>query len=183
MNIEQIDDNKIKVTVDQNDQKEFGVTYESMNYSDVNTRKLCEKIMSIARAQVGFKIGNAKLLVEARQTCNGSVTLYLSRIPVSKDDYEQLYCQMVCFKDANSLMDGCKFFKAYLQNLEDSILYYYNNKYYLYFEIVSTRQCVDALIRSVAEYGERSSLNRCVLDEHGQSITPSGAVDKVLAVL
>lgn len=183
MNIEQVDDNKIKVTVDTNDQKEFGVTYESMNYSDINTRKLCEKIMSIARAQVGFRIGNAKLLVEARQSCNGSVTLYLSRIPISKDDLEQLYGQMVSFKDANSLMDGCKFFKAYSQSLEDSILYFYNNRYYLYFEIVSTRQYADTLLRSILEYGERSPLNRCILDEYGQCITPSGAVEKVLAAM
>jgi negative regulator of genetic competence, sporulation and motility len=80
-------------------------------------------------------------------------------------------------------MDGCKFFKAYSQSLEDSILYFYNNRYYLYFEIVSTRQYADTLLRSILEYGERSPLNRCILDEFGQCITPSGAVEKVLAAM
>ena len=92
MKIEQIDANKIRVTVDSRDQAEFGVTYESMDYSDSNTRRLCEKIMTLARTQVGFSVGNAKLLVEARQSCNGSVTLYLSRVPVLLED-TQLYCQ------------------------------------------------------------------------------------------
>ena len=80
MTIEQINVHKIKVTVSERDQEEFGVTYESMNYSDANTRRLCEKIMYRAGKEIGFRTGGAKLLVEARQSGNGNVTLYLSKI-------------------------------------------------------------------------------------------------------
>ena len=146
MIIEQVDENKIKVIVNTEEQKEFGVTYESMNYSDANTRKLCERIMNKAGREIGFKIGSAKLLVEARQSYNGNVTLYLSKIP-SKQDKERLFEGNICFSEANALMDACKLFYPELETLKDSSLYYYQEKYYLFFEVLQTKANAESLWR------------------------------------
>ena len=83
MLIEQLDQNKIKVTVDASDQEKYGVTYESMTYSDCNTRRLCESIMEKAKREIGFNVSGEKLLVEARKSTDGAVTLFLSKITTS----------------------------------------------------------------------------------------------------
>ena len=84
MKFELLNENRIKVTVTTTEQEFFGVSYETMDYSDGKTRKLCEKIIEEAGKEVGFKIDDGKLLVEARQCCNGNVALYLSRIPTEE---------------------------------------------------------------------------------------------------
>ena len=45
MYIEQINESKIKVTVDADDQLKYGITYETMNCDDANTRRFCERII------------------------------------------------------------------------------------------------------------------------------------------
>lgn len=180
MNIEQINDNKIKVTVNQEDQKEFGVTYESMNYSDINTRKLCEKIMLIAKKQTGFSIGNAKLLVEARQSVNGNVTLYLSKIPVGSERREEYLCQTICFNSVNDMLDGCNLLLPYLEKLECSYLYEYDNKYYLYFEIFEVHADARLLLQNLLEYSERTQYDKYYLSEHGKIIAEGNAIEKIL---
>lgn len=166
MKIEQIDPNRIKVVVDTGEQREYGVTYESMNYSDANTRKLCEKIMSLARTQVGFSVGNAKLLVEARQSCNGSVTLYLSRISQEKEKTE-LFGQMLVFRDVNALLDCRPLFDGYGAETD---LFFYGDRYYLYFELQTTQPRAERLLGDLLEYGDRSSLDVSFLREHGSAL-------------
>ena len=179
--IEQIDENKIKVTVDTDEQREFGVTYESMNYSDANTRRLCERIMSKANKEIGFKIGNAKLMVEARQSCNGNVTLYLSRIQ-AKPDRERLFEGSICFNDANALMDACDIFKYYIPVLKSSSLYYYQNKYYMFFEVIQTRKEADLIWRTLLEYGDRIPYGKLYIQEHGECICEEGLIERTIGI-
>ena len=181
MIIEQVDENKIKVIVNTEEQKEFGVTYESMNYSDANTRKLCERIMNKAGREIGFKIGSSKLLVEARQSYNGNVTLYLSKISAQKEQ-ERLFEGNICFSDANALMDACKLFYTYVETLKDSSLYYYKNKYYLFFEVLQTRTGAESLWRTLLEFGDKISVSRAFIKEHGECICKEDIILKMLGL-
>lgn len=177
MKIEQIDANKIRVTVDPRDQAEYGVTYESMDYSDSNTRRLCERIMTLARTQVGFRVGDARLLVEARQSCNGAVTLYLSRIPLGREE-AQLYCQTLMFRTADSLLDSRRLFASADPDTLRAELYSWEGKYYLYIELNSTHQQAKIVVSRFLEYAERSPLSRAFLQEHGRRM--DGAVTFLL---
>ena len=81
MYIEQISESKIKVTVDVEDQEKYGITYETMDYEDANTRRLCEKIISEAQSEIGFDSRNSRILVEARNGSKGNITIFISKIP------------------------------------------------------------------------------------------------------
>lgn len=183
MNIEQINTDKIKVTVDESDQKEFGVTYESMNYSNSNTRKLCEKIMAVANKQIGFCACGAKLLVEARRSLNNTVTLYISRIPNDPADKHEYFCQTVCFEDVNALLDSCRLFQKIEQEIQTSDLMEYENKYYLYFEIYSTAEQAKKLLLNLLEYATNTPISDCMLKEHGTIITEYDAIPELLKTL
>lgn len=178
LTIEQIDDNKIKVTVSEKDQAEFGVTYESMNYSDANTRRLCEKIMHRAGKEIGFRTGGAKLLVEARQTGNGNVTLYLSRIE-PKAEEEKRFSGIAAFEDMNGVMDCCKIFEGFLPSLKANSLYRLNGKYYLYFEIIQKRKNAEQLWKTILEFGEKANMGKGFLSEHGECLCPKEFIEKM----
>lgn len=178
MTIEQINDHKIKVTVSERDQEEFGVTYESMNYSDANTRRLCEKIMYRAGKEIGFRTGGAKLLVEARQSGNGNVTLYLSKIE-PKAEEEKLYSGIAVFEKMNSVIDCCHLFGPLLSSLQKSSLYQYEGKYYLIFEIVQKRKKAEMLWKTILEFGEKSKKGKGFLAEHGECLCPNHFIEKM----
>lgn len=180
MNIEQISPDKIKVTVDECDQKKFGITYESMNYSNGNTRRLCEKIMSAAKSQIGFCAAGAKLLVEAHKSLNNTVTLYISRIPNDSTDKNEYFCQTVCFDDSTALIDGCTVFNTARAELQSSDLFEYNGKFYLYFEIYSDIEKARNLLLNLLEYATNTDITPALLKEHGKIIAAFDAIPEIL---
>lgn len=182
MYIEQIDKDKIKAVVDEQDQREFGVCYETMNYSDDATRRLCEKIISIAKQKNGFRTDNSKLLVEAKPNINGSVTLYISRIPIFADNDDEYLCQTVRFGDPDAFMKGCEVFAAHPDDIITDALYEYEGCLYLYFELYTSYDTARRLLRNLLEYSERTALSFAWLDEHTKKIS-EGSVPKMLGAL
>ncbi len=179
MNIEKVDENKIKVTVNTKEQLEYGISYETMNYGDANTRRLCEKIISRAGREIGFCLGDAKLLVEARQSCNGNVTLYLSRIPYGKSDltfYE--YC--IRYDSLNDLMDSMFIFSDKTDSIQNSSIYTLDRKYYLVFTTVCTKTERDRLLTKLSEYGDRSPRSPEFIAEHGTLIADECVIHKFI---
>lgn len=179
MHIESVSDDKIKVTINQSEQKKFGVTYESLSYSNANTRKLCEKIIANAKRNFGFTLDGAKLLIEAKQTAEGSIVIYLSKIATERDDEEYL-CQTVCFHDADALLEGCEIFRPHMDKLAQSTLYEYENDYYLYFELFSTYSEARRILFDLFEYAEHCNMNKTMLDEYGRTIKGGKALEYLL---
>jgi negative regulator of genetic competence, sporulation and motility len=182
MYIEQVDENKIKATLESDDLKMFGVTYESMDCGDKNTRKMCTRIMSIAKERVGFCLGDAKLLVEAKKVRDNLIVLYLSKESTVKDDPDDLYGQLVRYNNIDGFLDSCKCFGKYLNILESNTLYFYNDQYYLYFEVNLSHKIAKDLLHTVLEYGELTNLKKDILDEQNECIIASGVIERVLSV-
>ena len=171
MLIEQLDQNKIKVTVDASDQEKYGVTYESMTYSDCNTRRLCESIMEKAKREIGFNVSGEKLLVEARKSTDGAVTLFLSKITSTEDEKDELFGQTIVFNSFDDMYDCCKVFDKCCENITAVDTYVVSGKYYIYLEILCKKRQAAGLLRSVLEYGEKSDISQEMLSEHGKKIT------------
>lgn len=168
MLIEQLDKNKIKVTVDASEQEKFGVTYESMTYSDCNTRKLCESIMEKAKKEIGFNVNGAKLLVEARKSSDGAVTLFLSKI--KEEEKNELFGQTVVFDTFDDICDCCRAVNICDKNILTANTYTMSGKYYLYFEILCKRKEAAGVLKSFLEYGNKTKISDRSLKEHGKSI-------------
>ena len=170
MIIEHVGANKIKVVVDSEEQKIYGITYETMNYCDGNTRKLCESIVERAKNEVGFSIEDSKLLVEAKQGLNGSVTLFLSKIPFSDHEKTELFGQTVKFSSVNDLLDSDIVFKRYGNSVKALNVYLFENKYYIYFEVLTTDKIAKTMLIDLLEFSERSGISESVLEEHGEKL-------------
>lgn len=184
MTIESMDQNRIKVTVDRSDQLRYGISYETMTYSDINTRRLCEKIIRAANRKMGFTVENAQLLVEAKQDAQGTVVLYLSKIPYQEEiekESEDYFCQVVRFEDSSSLLDAAPLFSSVRDLLAYSSLYEYDHSFFLYFEIYSTHRTANRLLRDVLEYGRRTGISKLWLDEHAVCLCRDAALSRIIS--
>ncbi len=170
MIIEQVDQNKIKVVVDSEEQKMYGITYETMTYCDCNTRKLCERIVERAESEVGFSVGDSKLLVEAKLGLNGTVTLFLSKLSSEQGRSCELFGQTVRFPSVNELLDSEVVFKNHSGLFKSRAVYLYDGYYYIYFEVFATQKEAKNLLIELMEFCDRSSLSADVLAEHGELI-------------
>jgi len=182
LNIEQVDENKIKVTVNAKEQLEYGISYETMNYGDANTRRLCEKIISRAGREMGFCLGDAKLLVEARQSYNGNVTLYLSRIPYGKNDVT-FYELCIRYDTLNDLMDSMFNFADIIDKIQSSAIYIYERIYYLVFGIVCAKTEYNRLLARLSEYGEKAKVRPEFITEHGTPINNDYVIHRFVETL
>jgi len=170
MIIEQVNKNKIKVVVDTDEQRKYGITYETMTYCDGNTRKLCESIVERAKNEIGFSVGDSKLLVEAKQSLNGSVTLYLSKITVQDTDVEELFGQTVEYSSVDNMIDSFSVFKMITDKIKTQNIYEYDNKYYIYFELFVSHSVAKKFLTELLEFCDKTSFSYEFLEEHGKKL-------------
>ena len=162
--------NRIRVTVSENEQKKYGVSYETMDHTDKNTRKLCEEIIKRADREMGFKPNDGKILVEARKRNDGNVTLYLSRIPAKADD-TRTYAGTVRFGDCDALIDAVFLLKRFSSFPLSCRLYFYAGEYYISFRISAKRKDADAVWFSLLEYGEKTLKSAEFLAEYAECVS------------
>ncbi len=75
-----VDDDKLKVSLTREDLEELGINYESIDYSDENTRKALVSLLEQGRAQAGFNPRRAKLYIEVFPSQNGGCVIYYTRL-------------------------------------------------------------------------------------------------------
>ncbi len=180
MNFELLNRNRIKVTVSAREQEEYGVSYETMDYSDKNTRALCEKIIDEAGKEMGFYIDDGKLLVEARQCVNGNVAMYLSRIPCDSESLSA-YDGSVKFENSGDMIDSLKIFSRFYKCISESKLYLYEDQYYIYFKMFGNKTDADELWFSLLEYGEKTNKSKIFLEEYAENISEN-LIKKIYSV-
>lgn len=168
MYIEQISESKIKVTVDAEDQEKYGITYETMDYEDANTRRLCEKIISEAQSEIGFDSRNSRILVEARNGSKGNITIFISKIPKSLDDGYECMFQIMRFETIDDLLDSRKVFASFSESIIRKEIYEDGGEFFLYIEVEGLPSTAKKFILALNEFGEPCHIRREYLREHGK---------------
>ncbi len=78
MDIELIDNNKIKINVSNEELLDYSVSYERLSSDDPDTRRMILQLLDIAKTQVGFEHKNKKLYIETFPDALGGCVLYFS---------------------------------------------------------------------------------------------------------
>ena len=162
--------NRIKVTVSEHEQKKYGISYETMDHTDQNTRKLCEEIIKRADREMGFSPDDGKILVEARKRSDGNVTLYLSKVPAEINDIRTFEGTAV-LRDCDAVLDAVFLLSRFSSFPITCKLYYYAGEYYISFRISAKRKDADTLWFSLLEYGEKTSKSPEFLAEYAECIS------------
>ncbi len=179
MKIESNGDEKITVALSTQDMSELDITYEDMDYSNIETRRVIWTILDQARRTLGKPIDTeGKLLIEASPLEDGGCLLCFTAMPIydsktkrrliMKKDAEAI---VFCPFDENSFLDSLKILGTFKNNISDMQTYLYNNFYYLILKPKLTFS--DTLRHILSEFGNVSSPKRaCVskIYEYGERL-------------
>lgn len=171
MQIERTAENEIRVTVDPADQKEYGVTYESMNFSDPRTRRFCEQIALLVCFREHLPERCDRLTVRAVRSEGGDLILYFT-LPPEGSEVREVCGQTVEFFSGDALLD-CRHFRQADPEVHFEV-YRYEGRYFACLDGYLFPSYFDALLSDLTEYGRLSAVDRCFLREHGEAL-PSAA--------
>lgn len=184
MKIELLTDDAIIVELSADDMKKLNITYEEMDYSKIETKRVIWTILSRAGRTLGREINTSgRLLVEAMRRESGGCVLFFSveqekstakpkRYLVKKTDY------IACDFDNVTALMNCAERIIFSGFTIESRLYKNENKYRL---LVRSQTAGAGLIKPcLAEFGNVSgegALLYAHTSEHWQCITDKNAVE------
>ena len=199
MKIEKLTDNKIRIIINLDELTEKNIDLHSLSQNNDKAHSLFKRILDEAEKQVGFKVKNCKLLIEAFSTSEGYVVFTLTKY--KNDASQETPSKKLIYKRKNlkknytnaiykfgNFEEFCSFC-TYCQNsnlsdlkgLAKSIsLYEYNNFYYLVLSNInkdfSKTQLFFASISEFSNLISNSVLFKSKLDEHGKVIFKANAI-------
>ncbi len=162
MKIESNGEEKITVTLSHIDMTDLDITYDEMDYSNIETRRVIWTILDKARKTLGKSVDtDGKLLIEVAPLEDGGCVLHFTSSPFSdskskkrlimKKDAEPI---LFCPSDENSFIDSLKIvskLKDYIKNFEP---YKYKNCFYI---IIRPRLTFsEKILHILCEFGNAS---------------------------
>ena len=199
MKIEKLTDNKIRIIIDLDELSEKNIDVNSLIKNNDKAHVLFQTILNEAEKQVGFKVQNCKLLVEAFSTTDGYVVFTLTKYKneaVSGNSSKKVRYKRkslsTSYKNAiykfNNFDEFCNFctycnssklgdLKGFAKNVS---LYEYRNFYYLVFTNINIDyKYTNLFYTSISEFSNlisNSIILKSKLVEHGKVIFKANAI-------
>ncbi len=184
MNFEATSKNTIVISLTYHDLQELGITYQEMDYNDLETRRVIYTLLQKANVILNKDIHpSGKMLIEAIPDSFGGCILYFTiyQSDADKDEVATTTAfTCVCeFKNENDLIDACRSIMTSFLKPPDSSLYASENKYRIIFKGFSNQKKLKSVL---SEYCESISENKAKIaqtKEHWDCICNSNIVEKV----
>ena len=195
MKIEKLNEDKIRITLNLEDLKEKDIDFHSFMSNSIESQELFLDMLDKAEEEVGFVTDDYKIMIEAIALSNGSFVLTVTRIIPDKEKEAKKRGSKVHIKrkcptldkqkaiySFSSFDDFCEFCHTLNKDIIDnipsfistSILYFYNDKYYLVLQKVSMDfNYLKSFASSISEFGHfvnSSELFERKLQEYGKII-------------
>lgn len=202
MKIEKLTENKIQIILKNEDFKDKNIDIKNLLYSTPESNTLFLEILNIAKKEVNFDTDGYKLLIEANFVDNGTyiftITKYVENtntitykqnklLTVKRKNQKQNNCCYIYqFENFENFCNFCNFINKNknitANNLyKSSILYLYNNTYYLVIDNIDlTNKLLEIFHSSLLEFSNlfSSSKNfKFKLKEHGKIIIKNNAIN------
>lgn len=188
MKIDSPTKDRIIVELSKKEMKELDITYEEMDYSALETRKVIRSVLDTAGKALGIEVDfSRRMLIEAIPEADGgcilSFTLLGRKIThFSSSTLKKQSGMMLCgFPSAQELMDCAKTFPS-ADFLFKNSLYEHEGSYRLIFQ---STEDMTKLRRYLREYCNEISLDRneCeITNEHWNLIAASYAIESLISV-
>ena len=202
MQIEKLNENKIRITLNLEDLKENNIDLHSFMASSIETQDLFYNMLDQAEKEVGFKTENYRLMIEALAIPNGSFVLTVTRL---SKDMEQIRKPKIKrkalassfntkfsiyeFDNFDNFIELCNYISSntdkntYIK-LKKSKLYKLDSKYYLVLRVEKVElDTFKKLHCSIVEFGKfisNSDLFERKLIEYGKIVFRTNAIDKCI---
>lgn len=184
MNIEQIDESRVLITLCDEDMENYSVSFESLSLSDNHTRSVLKKLMYYASDRTGISFEKKHILIEALRYEHGCILLFtvseksgkkkIYRIKYYNDSY------IFTFENAEALLSCIQ--ALYLMNDSRfaSSVYFRKDRYYLV--INSPAALKPKYICTISEFCThqfRGRIHTAVLREHAKPVYEKNAIEVI----
>lgn len=171
MKIEADGEEKIAVTLSHEDMHELDITYDEMDYSNIETRRVIWTVLDEAKRVLGKSVNtDSRLLVQVSPSDDGGCVMLFTQLPpreskskkrlIMKKDAEPL---LFCAFDSNAFIDGIKILTENYLSVKSYEMLMYQNNYYI---IVHTKPTFsEALEMHLCEFGEIETDNKKFISE------------------
>ena len=198
MQIEKLNENKIKIILNLSDLEEKHIDLHSFMSSSVESQDLFYDILDKAEKEIGFKTKDYKLMIEAFAIPEGKFVLTITRFSPEKEERKKLKVKKKNIESKNNLsvymfntfdeyLEFCNYIQNFLNTttyskLAKNSLYQYNSKYYLCINNI----CLDTfkfIYYSILEFATHitnSDLFERKLIEHGKIIFKANAINECI---
>ena len=188
MKIEAPEKNKIVVRLTADDMTKLHITYEEMDYANIETRRVIWTLLDEARRELGRDIDpSGRMLIEALPASEGGCVLQFTVLeqenkpqPLRHLTMKKSRTPLVYeFSSAQMLLDAAESVKRLGVLPKDSELYRQEHSYRL---IVSATEGSELLNIALSEFGSpcaQGELPAAFTREHWQSVCKSHALEQI----
>lgn len=185
MKIEKIAQNKIKITLFNEDLTKFNIDIRNLTSDSEEIRNVFWNILKQAQAETDFKIDGSQLMVEAISRPDSFVmivtrTAHDKKTVTAKTPVTKPYPFFVfAFSHLNDLKQACSEISPDFKG--ESILHKYKDEYYLSLNIYNAKKC-DALSEYGREIKDVTAISG-LLSEYGKLLIKEKAVENISSFL
>lgn len=183
MNIEQLDETRILISLSENDIEKLEITFEELSLSKPHSRSVLKKLISQASDKTGIELSEKRLFIEALKYEHGFILLitlsekeHTKKFRIKRYDNSYIFV----FVSAEELLRCINALYRMKSRSFLSSVYWCGNKYYL--EIKSNNTLHEKYLRTISEFSSarrRGSFYSSMLLEHGKLIYARNAVERI----
>lgn len=171
MKIEADGEEKIAVTLSHEDMHELDITYDEMDYSNIETRRVIWTVLDEAKRVLGKSVNtDGRLLVQVSPVDDGGCLMLFTQLPpqenkskkrlIMKKDAEPL---LFCAFDLNAFIDGLRLLRENRLSLKAYEAFSHRGNYYIVVHPKPTlSESVELLL---CEFGETKTGNKKYVSE------------------
>ena len=182
-----IDEARLKITLSKKELSEFGLTAETLDYSNSQTKKMFRKIIDRAALETGIHLDGGRVLVHLYTSKDGSCEIFFSKLTDTDLSTEptdlhtkssDVSLMAYSFEELEYLLTVCRHLSDRSYGGESSVYMGDDGKFYLFLEL--PRQNAQELdpYSFICEFGttENTEATLGFVCEHCDAICLSGAV-------
>ena len=187
MNIEQIDDSRVLITLCDEDMKSYSVSFDTMSLSDEHTKKVLKQLMYYASDKTGISFEKKHILIEALKYEHGCILLFTVSEKSKRKIYKIKYYNdsyIFTFENAEALL-SCIQALYFMNDFRFASSEKKKKKRY-YLVINSPAALKPKYICTISEFCShqfRGRIHTAVLREHAKLISEKNAIEIIGSAL
>jgi negative regulator of genetic competence, sporulation and motility len=160
LNIQANGEEKISVTLTKTDMTDFHITYDELDYSNIETRRIIWTILDEAKKTLGKAVNiDNRLLIQVSPAEDGGCFFEFTQLPEVADTKKRRLIMkkeaepvLFCAFDENAFLDCFDFIKTEDKSIKEYSLHLYDGEYFalIHPKISETEK----LLFSLCEFGE-----------------------------
>lgn len=189
-----LDENRVKILIEDQDIELYDLPFEKINYDDRYSRAFIMELLQKTYEETGMNFCECKVMVEVIPGVSKSYYILLSKIDgpgdmqieFDKAEATENDAYIFCIETAEKLIRFLKQFNFFYPIKND--VYFYNNSYYVLLNFspqITSRNEFGSFLSKMEEYGERCKfriINEAVLKEWGILLAGPNAMEQLIYI-